>query len=439
MKLLTVISNVILLAASMSPQAMAVPEAGKRAVVRCIAIDPGHGGKDPGAVGNGLQEKAINLGVALKLGRMIEEQLPGVRVVYTRRDDRFLSLADRSKAAAEAGADLFVSIHTNSSTSASAAGTETFVMGEDKDNRNLSVVMRENAVISLEPDYTSRYEGYDPNSSESLILFSLMQYVYQSQSLSLAERIQEQYATYAGRRDKGVKQAGFLVLWRTPMPSVLTEVGFISNPTEARFLGSAAGQEKVAASIFRAIREYKRLTDSRATALTGSSNRASAAGATVKTAAASKPAAESTPKAAPSFTPSSAPKPTPKPTLKPAPKPAQGAVSGATQATKRTVFVTPPATRTLHEEPGDGKTLFRIQVRSTLVRVPLTRSNFGDYAAETLEMRIDGRYKYFCGTSFSYREALLLQRKVRHTFPDAFMVAFREGRPVPLAEALSGR
>ena len=104
--------------------------------------------------------------------------------------------------------------------------------------------------------------------------------------------------------------------------------------------------------------------------------------------------------------------------------------------------MTPPATRTLHEEPeepGDGKTLFRIQVRSTLVRVPLTRSNFGDYAAETLEMRIDGRYKYFCGTSFSYREALLLQRKVRHTFPDAFMVAFREGRPVPLAEALSGR
>ena len=251
MKLLTVISNVILLAASMSPQAMAVPEAGKRAVVRCIAIDPGHGGKDPGAVGNGLQEKAINLGVAFNLVRMLDEMLPVVRLFYT-------------------------------------------------------------------------------------------------------------------RRDKGVKQAGFLVLWRTPMPSVLTEVGFISNPTEARFLGSAAGQEKVAASIFRAIREYKRLTDSRATALTGSSNGASAAGATVKTAAASKPAAESTPKAAPSFTPSSAPKPTPKP----APKPAQGAASGATQATKRTVFVTPPATRALHEEPeepGDGKTLFRIQVRSTLV------------------------------------------------------------------------
>lgn len=422
MKLLTAICNVIVLLGSIPTFAAAQTKAEPaKESVRCIAIDPGHGGKDPGAVGNGLQEKAINLGVALKLGRMIEQQLPGVRVVYTRRDDRFLSLADRSKLAAEAGADLFVSIHTNSSTSASAAGTETFVMGEDKDNRNLSVVMRENAVISLEPDYTSRYEGYDPNSSESLILFSLMQYVYQSQSLSLAERIQEQYAAHAGRRNKGVKQAGFLVLWRTPMPSVLTEVGFISNPEEAKFLGSAEGQERIAASIFRALKEYKRHTDSRAVAAPAASP--SAAGG-------KKQAASPTPAA-----------PTPAPAKK---NPAQKTQVSSTQQTspvqqgvRKPHFATPPKEGNAATAPkNDGRTLFRIQIKSAPGRIPINRTNFGDYAESMVEMRIDGRYKYFCGACASYEEALLLQRKVRNLFPDAFMVAFRDGLPVPLREVI---
>lgn len=350
-------------------------------VLRCIVIDAGHGGKDPGAVGNGQQEKAINLGVALKLGRMIEQQLPEVKVVYTRKDDRFIALADRSKIASDAGGDLFISIHTNASTSSSAAGTETYVMGEDKGNRNLSVVMRENAVISLEADYSSRYEGYDPNSSESLILFSLMQYAYQSQSLSLAELIQGQYASYAQRSNKGVKQAGFLVLWRTPMPSVLTEVGFISNPAEAKFLGSSAGQEKVAASIFRAVKEYKRRTDSRTLA-----------------------------------------------TEPPVERP-------STPHTSSTPHKTSPAS-TSGTSRKSGEIVFRIQVKSSLSKMPINRSNFGSYVDKVIEKRIDGRYKYYCGASFSYQEALLLQREVRRTFPDAFMVAFRGNQTVPLAQAL---
>lgn len=360
--------------------------------LRCIVIDAGHGGKDPGAVGNGQQEKAVNLGVALRLGRMIGEELPDVKVVYTRSDDRFIPLADRSKIAAKAGADLFISIHTNASPNREVTGTETYVMGEDKGNRNLSVVMRENAVISLEADYTSRYEGYDPNSSESLILFSLMQYAYQSQSLSLAELIQGQYAGHAGRKNKGVKQAGFLVLWRTPMPSVLTEVGFISNAAEAKFLGSEAGQEKIAAALLRAVREYKRRTDSRTLA--------------------SGPALSGEDDG------EDAPVSPPKPVAKVAPE----------QQTK--------------ERPAEngtenaGSVVFRIQVKSSLAKMPVTRSNFGDYAGEVLEKRLDGRYKYFCGRSFSYQEALLLQRKVRRVFPDAFMVAFRDGAQVPLADAI---
>lgn len=379
MKVVRAVCIVFLLVSGLAPGASA-PAPGGAGGLRCIVIDAGHGGKDPGAVGNGQQEKAINLGVALRLGRMIGEQLPDVKVVYTRRDDRFIPLADRSKIATGAGGDLFVSIHTNSSPSSVAAGTETYVMGEDKGNRNLSVVMRENSVISLEADYTSRYEGYDPNSSESLILFSLMQYAYQSQSLSLAELIQAQYAGHAQRRDKGVKQAGFLVLWRTPMPSVLTEVGFISNPAEAKFLGSAAGQEKIAAAIFRAVKEYKRRTDSR-TLATG-------------------PAQEAAPMAERTVPGSAA---------------GQAAEAGTENA---------------------EKVVFRIQVKSSLSKIPVTRSNFGDYAEGVLEKRIDGRYKYYYGSSFSYQEALLLQRRVRRSFPDAFMVAFRGGRPVPLADAI---
>lgn len=380
MKVVRAICIVLLLVSGLAPGvSAAAPERAEG--LRCIVIDAGHGGKDPGAVGYGQQEKTINLGVALRLGRMIREQLPDVKVVYTRKDDRFIPLADRSKIATGAGGDLFVSIHTNSSPSSAAAGTETYVMGEDKGNRNLSVVMRENSVISLEADYTSRYEGYDPNSSESLILFSLMQYAYQSQSLSLAELIQAQYAGHAQRRDKGVKQAGFLVLWRTPMPSVLTEVGFISNPAEAKFLGSAAGQEKIAAAIFRAVKEYKQRTDSR-TLATG-------------------------------------------PTQEAAPM-AKRAVSGST------------ARQTAEAGTENAeKTVFRIQVKSSLSKIPITRTNFGDYAKGVQERRIDGRYKYYYGSSFSYQEALLLQRQIRRSFPDAFMVAFRGGRPVPLADAIT--
>lgn len=388
MKVVTAICNVLFLAFGMSAAAFASAPEGAGGV-RCIVIDAGHGGKDPGAVGNGQQEKAINLGVALRLGRMIGEQLPDVKVVYTRKDDRFIALADRSKIAAKAGGDLFISIHTNSSPSREATGTETYVMGEDKGNRNLSVVMRENSVISLEADYTSRYEGYDPNSSESLIIFSLMQYAYQSQSLSLAELIQTQYAGHAQRRNKGVKQAGFLVLWRTPMPSVLTELGFISNPAEAKFLGSAAGQEKLASSIFRAVKEYKRRTDSRTMA--------------------SGPDVSREPVATP-------------PVRETAVSGGKTAAAGGTSPTAGT--------------ENAGEVVFRIQVKSSLSKIPVTRSNFGDYASRVQERRIDGRYKYFCGSSFSYQEALLLQRTVRRSFPDAFMVAFRGGRPVPLADVI---
>lgn len=426
MKLRTHLRNVFFLLLSMLPPLGGAARAAQEettGAVRCIVIDPGHGGKDPGAVGNGQQEKAINLGIALKLGRLIEKQLPDVRVVYTRRDDRFIALDERSKIAKQADGDLFVSIHTNSSPNRNAAGTETFVMGEDKGNENLSVVMRENAVIGLEADYTSRYEGYDPNSSESLILFSLMQYAYRSQSFSLAQQIQDQYVARAKRQNKGVKQAGFLVLWRTPMPSVLTEVGFISNPAEAKYLGSQAGQEEIAAALFRAVKAYKTQTDSRALSTPPPAKTQSAAAPKKPQQPAPKPThkpARETNTDTPDFP---AKTPVRKPAAEPAPRPAE-----------RPVATPAPTARPRPTQRRD--VVYRIQLKSALARMRISRTEFGPYADHITEMRIDGRYKYFYGKCFSYEEALLLQKEVRRTFPDAFMVAFRHDEPIPLAEAI---
>ncbi|MBM3420223.1 MAG: N-acetylmuramoyl-L-alanine amidase [Bacteroidetes bacterium] len=231
-----------------------------------VVIDAGHGGRDPGAIGSASREKDIVLAIALKTGNYIKQNLSDVKVVYTREKDVFIELDRRADIANKNNADLFISIHTNAvrqGVSRNVAGSETFVLGTDKENQNLSVVMKENEVITLEENYTTRYEGYDPKSPESFIIFSLMQNVYLKQSLELATLIQNQFRERAGRIDRGVKQGGFLVLWMTTMPSVLVETGFISNPAEEKFLKSEQGQDYIASAIFRAFREYKSNIDKR--------------------------------------------------------------------------------------------------------------------------------------------------------------------------------
>ena len=225
--------------------------------VDTIVIDAGHGGKDPGAVGKKGKEKDIALKVALKLGGYIEKNIPGVKVVYTRKDDRFIELYDRAEIANKNKADLFISIHVNASTSAAPYGTETYVMGLHKTEGNLDVAKRENSVILLDQNNAERYEGFDPGSPESYILFSLSQNAYLESSLSFADKIEKQFKNRAGRRSLGVKQAGFWVLWKTSMPAVLVETGFISNPKEEEFLLSDNGQDLLASGIYRAFKEYK--------------------------------------------------------------------------------------------------------------------------------------------------------------------------------------
>ncbi|MEG2755884.1 MAG: N-acetylmuramoyl-L-alanine amidase [Mucinivorans sp.] len=220
-----------------------------------VVIDAGHGGKDPGATSGKVYEKSINLAVALELGRLLHKAMPSLNVIYTRSDDRFIELSERSNIANRASADLFISIHTNASESSTPYGTETYIMGPGKGQDNLKVAMRENGVVSLEADYTERYEGYEPNSSESLIIFSLMQYAYAERSGQLAQTIQRLYAK-SELKDKGVKQAGFLVLWRTAMPSVLTEVGFISNSSDRAFLTSKNGVTTIAECLCGSVVEF---------------------------------------------------------------------------------------------------------------------------------------------------------------------------------------
>lgn len=225
--------------------------------ISVVVIDPGHGGKDYGASAGKAQEKDIVLDIALKLGSMITHNHPDIKVVYTRTKDIFIPLHKRAEIANKNEADLFISIHVNSVDAKSAQGTETFVLGLHRNKENLEVAQKENAAILLEEDYRSTYEDFDPNSDESYIMFASMQEEFQNQSVMLASNIQNEFRTYAKRNDRSVKMAGFLVLRRTTMPSVLIETGFLSHSKERTYLISQSGQTALAQSIYRAFSSYK--------------------------------------------------------------------------------------------------------------------------------------------------------------------------------------
>ena len=226
--------------------------------VTVVVIDPGHGGKDWGASMGKAKEKDIVLDIALKLGDIIKINYPNVKIIYTRKTDVFIPLHQRANIANKNKADLFISIHVNGVDNKSVRGTETFVLGQHRSKDNLNVAKKENAVILLEDDYSKTYEGFDPNSPESYIMFELVQDEYLEQSVMFASAIQKQFREQANRVDRSVKQAGFLVLRRTTMPSVLIETGFLSHTSERNYLLSESGKTNLASAIFKAFKEYKR-------------------------------------------------------------------------------------------------------------------------------------------------------------------------------------
>jgi N-acetylmuramoyl-L-alanine amidase len=237
-----------------------------------VVIDAGHGGKDPGAKGSTVDEKVINLAVALKLGNLIVDKNDDVKVIYTRKTDKFIELDERANIANRNKADLFISIHANAVKKGSyVVGTETFTLGLARTEENLEVAKRENSVIMLEDDYLQKYENFDPNSTESYIIFEFMQNKHLEQSISFASEIQKAF-TSAKRVDRGVKQAGLLVLRKTSMPGVLVELGFLTNRDEEKYMKSAAGQNALATALYDAFVKYKKEYDKRTAGVVVSDN-----------------------------------------------------------------------------------------------------------------------------------------------------------------------
>jgi N-acetylmuramoyl-L-alanine amidase len=225
--------------------------------VRTVVLDAGHGGKDPGAIGlNKTREKDVALAVVLELGKKIKEAYPEVKIVYTRSTDVFIPLVERANIANRNKADLFISVHCNSATNRTAYGSSTYVLGLHKAEDNLDVAKRENAVIELEDNVEKNYD-FNPNSIEGHIIMSTKQNAFLEQSISIAAKIENELEGKENRNSRGVKQAGFFVLYQTSMPSLLAEIGFVSNPTEEMFLASDDGQEHISGALFRAFSTYK--------------------------------------------------------------------------------------------------------------------------------------------------------------------------------------
>jgi N-acetylmuramoyl-L-alanine amidase len=224
--------------------------------ITTVAIDAGHGGHDAGCTYGGAKEKDVTLAVALKVGEAIEKLMPDVKVIYTRDNDEFIELHERAGIANRQNADLFVSIHCNANKKTEVFGTETFSMGLHKSEGNLDVAKRENSVILLEKDYQEKYEGFDPNSPEAHIYFSFLQGAYLEQSLKLASNVEKNFLAVK-RTSRGVKQAGLMVLWKSKMPSILIETGFLSNAKERHYLTSDTGQTKLSGAIALAVKQYK--------------------------------------------------------------------------------------------------------------------------------------------------------------------------------------
>jgi N-acetylmuramoyl-L-alanine amidase len=233
--------------------------------VKTIVLDAGHGGHDPGNLGTGRfknTEKNVALTVSLLVGKYIEENFADVKVIYTRDKDVFIPLHKRAEIANKAKADLFISIHCNSAKATEAHGTETFVMGSKYEKKNLELTIKENSVIYLEDDYEENYDGLDPNNPDASIIAMLLQSSFQEQSIKFANMVENQFQNRVKRKSRGVKQQVLLVMYRTTMPSVLVELGFLTHKAEEDFLNSPEGQEYMASAIYRAFKEYKNSVES---------------------------------------------------------------------------------------------------------------------------------------------------------------------------------
>ncbi|WP_170264972.1 N-acetylmuramoyl-L-alanine amidase family protein [Salibacter halophilus] len=354
--------------------------------VKTIVIDPGHGGKDPGAIGTGrydATEADIVLDVGLKLRDYINKYFPDVKVIMTRETDVFLKLIERTKIANEADADLFISIHCNTIGSTHAHGSETFVLGMHKTEANLEVAKRENRVMLMEEDYEENYGNFDPTSPESMIALSMMQREFLEQSIYFADLVQDQFRERVNRRDRGVKQAGYWVISRVVMPSVLIELGFISNPPEEDFLNSENGKVYMASAVYRAFKRYKIAMEGEDTSVDPDKE---------------EKQAEKTDE--------------------------QEVEEEAESGSDR------------EKEADDEKPVFHVQLASLPEPIDDV-SGYFDNLGDVEEVKIDGVYKYVVGAENSVDSITEVQDEVREKgYKDAFVIAIYRGKRISLREAV---
>ncbi|MEN6455824.1 MAG: N-acetylmuramoyl-L-alanine amidase [Prolixibacteraceae bacterium] len=368
-----------------------------------VVIDPGHGGQDPGAVYKAIREKDIVLRLALKLGSYIGENMPDTKVIYTRDRDIFIPLHQRAAIANNNKADLFISLHANFCSTPSISGTETFVLGLHRSEENLDVAKKENSVILMEEDYTARYEGFDPNSSESYIMFEMVQDEYLDQSITIGALVQEQFRNRAIRSDRGVKQAGFLVLRKIGMPGVLIESGFLSNPTEAQYLNSEKGVTNLALSIYQAFKLYKSSVETKSDfRLVTREN-------------------------------------------------VQKQIDSVLSESKKEIMVQPEempgqiaqeeqiiSAETRNKKINHDEIWFSVQVAAATSKIETTPSNFKGLQMIYM-IEHNGKFKYMYAKEESYRSILKRRTEVLKYFPDAFIVAFKNGQPVPVKSVMNNQ
>ncbi|MBO5824034.1 MAG: N-acetylmuramoyl-L-alanine amidase [Prevotella sp.] len=422
-----------------------------------LVIDAGHGGRDAGAVGKVAKEKNINLNVALSFGRMVENNCPDVKVVYTRKTDVFIPLYERARIANRNNADLFVSIHTNAvPRGRRVMGMETYTLGMHRAADNLDVAKRENSVILIESDYERHYEGFDPNSSESYIIFELMQGKNMSQSVEMARLVQKHACAQTSRRNMGVNQAGFLVLRETSMPGCLIELGFISTPEEERYLNSKAGVDAYARGIYQAFVNYKRQL-ARGSAVVEKTpepiqdpvkqtpvvaqpvKQAPVVAQPVKQApVVAQPVVKSEKepdslveqKSSASMNDTVVKVDMPvKDSIVVDQKPAEVVQQPAAQQTTQPVSVAQPLS------VADNRPMFKIQLASMSRRLNVTDKAFkGLQNVECYEE--GGLYKYTYGASYDYNEINRIRKEIAAKFPNAFIIAFKGNQKVNVAEAI---
>lgn len=356
-----------------------------------VALDAGHGGKDFGASYHGHVEKNIALAVVLKVGKILENN-SNVDVIFTRKTDVFIDLVERANIANRADANIFVSIHCNANKNTAADGTETYVMGMSKNASNLEAAKRENAVVTMEKDYKEKYEGFDPNSAESMIGITILAEEYNENSIALASKIQNRFIDDLGKKSRGVKQAPYMVLHKAYMPRVLIEMGFISNPREGAKLDSEEGQQEIAKAIADAIISYKK-----------------------------------------EYYGSGANEVDEKPSEK-----ISDAEKIPAPIAKPEVVIKTPITKpeTSTETPKSG-IIFKVQISASGKKLELTPSNFK--GLQNISMTTDNGtlYKYMYGEANNYNEAKLnLAEAKAKGFESAYLVAFKDGKKISIQDAI---